>query len=98
MRNPPDTSAERSGSDEWKRLRARHLRADHPARGSGHLAGVLGRPRARLGEREQAYHQLAAQATEAQRQIAEDLGRATGELTELRQRVAAMEKLLREVD
>lgn len=54
--------------------------------------------RARVAaSREQAYQQLAAQATEAQRQIAADLDRATGELTELRQRVAAMEKLLREV-
>ncbi len=48
--------------------------------------------------REDAYHKLAEQATESQRRIAEDLGRATGELTELRQRVAAIERLLREVD
>ncbi|MQA14038.1 MAG: hypothetical protein GEV09_07640 [Pseudonocardiaceae bacterium] len=48
--------------------------------------------------REEAYQKLAEQATEAQRSIADDLSRATGELTEVRQRVAAMEKLLREVE
>lgn len=47
--------------------------------------------------REQAYQQLAARATETQERIANDLGRATEDLGELRQRVATIEKLLREV-
>ena len=47
--------------------------------------------------RDGAYRQLAERATAAQQGIAEDQQRIAGELTELRNRVSAIEKLLREV-
>jgi uncharacterized membrane protein len=54
--------------------------------------------RARMSvAREEAYRKLAEQATEAQSRTADCLEKALTELTELRQRTAELERILKEV-
>jgi hypothetical protein len=48
--------------------------------------------------REEAYRNLAEQVTQAQLRIADSLEKAVTELSELRQRTAELERLLKEVD
>lgn len=48
--------------------------------------------------REQAYEQLAARAAEAEEQTSRQLERLAADTRELRDRVAAIEKMLREVE
>lgn len=55
--------------------------------------------RARMSvAREQAYSELAEQATQAQSRTADQLETATGELSDLRARVAELERMLKEVE
>lgn len=47
---------------------------------------------------DEAYRKLAEQATEAQERTAEELSKATAELTDLRTRVSELERILKEVE
>jgi hypothetical protein len=47
--------------------------------------------------REEAYHKLAEQATEAQSRTADCLEKAVTELIELRRRIVELERMLKEV-
>ncbi len=59
------------------------------------IASVL---RARMsGPREEAYRKMAEEVVAVQRQTTEALDRMTSELTELRERTAEVERLLKEV-
>ena len=53
---------------------------------------------AALAARDEAYRKLAEEATATQRQLAEDQHRVVEELTALRVRMTAVERLLREVE
>lgn len=54
--------------------------------------------RARMSvKREDAYRQLAEESADAQRRTAEQLERATAELTDLRARTQELERMLKEV-
>jgi hypothetical protein len=48
--------------------------------------------------REEAYRHLAEQVTQAQTKTSECLEKATSELSDLRQRMAEVERILKEVD
>jgi F0F1-type ATP synthase membrane subunit b/b' len=49
-------------------------------------------------KRENAYRQIAEEATEAQRRTAEQLEKATAELAELRRQTGELERVLKEVE
>lgn len=60
---------------------------------------IFGTWRARMAvSREDAYRALAQEATAAQQQIAAEQQKIAAALTELRERVSAIERLLREVE